>query len=94
MQHSSRVELRLFHTTEPLSFVAFDLLGLLLKSKYYNVHVIVVTDCFIKLTGVIPLKYTTFRAVKNVFLQYREYAYSISDCLLSDDGPQFTARYL
>ena len=92
-QYRSRRELRLFPATEPLSFVALDLLGPLPKSKSGHEHVLVITDRFTKFTRAIPLKSTTSQTVTDAFLQYWAYAYGVPDRLLSDNGPQFTARY-
>ena len=69
-QSRSRRELRLFPTTEALSFVILDLFGPLLKPKSDHEHVIVVTDHFTKFTRAIHLKSTTSHSVIYAFLQY------------------------
>ena len=93
MQYRSHRELRLFLATEHFSFVALEQLGPLPRSKSGHTHLLMVADIFNKFTRAIPLKSTTSQAVKDASLQYWAHAYCIPDRLLSDNGPQFTARY-
>ena len=92
-QYRPRRELRLFPATEPLSFVALDLLGVLPKSKTGHDYVLVITDRFTEFMRAIPLKSTTSQTVIDTFLTYGAYAYGLPDRLLSENSPQFTARY-
>ena len=92
-QYRPRRELRLLPATEPRAFVVLDLLGPLPKSTTGHDHVLVITDRFTKFTSTIPLKSTTSQMIIDAFLTYWAYAYELSDRVLSENGPQFTARY-
>lgn len=43
-------KLQLFPAARPLDFVANNILGPFLKTKLRNYHVVIVTDCYAKLT--------------------------------------------
>ena len=92
-RYRSRRKLRLFSATEPLLFVAFDLLGPLLKFNTCHEHILVITDRLTKLTHAIPLKSLTSQAVIYAFLTSWIYAYGLPDRVQSDNVPQFTACY-
>ncbi|CDF40922.1 unnamed protein product [Chondrus crispus] len=86
-------DLKLFPAAGPLDFVAMDLLGPLLKTAHGNRHVLVMTDRFTKLTRSIPLRTTTASVVANAFLDNWVYVYGAPRYVLTDNGPQFAAKF-
>ena len=85
--------LKLFPAAGPLEFVAMDLLGPLPKTKSGHVYVLVITDRFSKLTRAIPLGSTTASSVAKAFLEHWVYVYGVPNYLLTDNGPQFAAKF-
>ena len=85
--------LKLFPATGPLEFVAMDLLGPLSKTKNGNRFILVITDRFSKFTRSIPLRTTTAASVAKAFLDHWVYAYGAPQYLLTDNGPQFIAKF-
>ena len=67
-QYRAPRELHLFTASEPLSFIALDLLSPLPKSQNGHEHVLIMTDRFTKFTRTIPLKSTTSECVTDTFL--------------------------
>ena len=86
-------DLKLFPAAGPLEFVAMDLLGPLPKTAHGNQHVLVITDRFSKLTRSIPLRTTTASVVANAFLDNWVYVYGAPRYVLTDNGPQFAAKF-
>ncbi|CDF32918.1 unnamed protein product [Chondrus crispus] len=86
-------DLKLFPAAGPLQFVAMDLLGPLPKTAHGNQHVLVITDRFSKLTRSIPLRTTTASVVANAFLDNWVYVYGAPRYVLTDNGPQFAAKF-
>ena len=70
-----------------------DLLGPLPKTAHGNQHVLVITDRFSKLTRSIPLRTTTASVVANAFLDNWVYVYGVPRYVLTDNGPQFAAKF-
>ena len=86
-------DLKLFPAAGPLEFVAMDLLGPLPKTTHGNRHVLVMTDRFTKLTRSIPLRTTTASVVASAFLDHWVYPYGAPRYVLTDNGPQFAAKF-
>ena len=70
-----------------------DLLGPLPKTVHGNGHVLVMPDRFTKLTRSIPLRTTTASVVANAFLDNWVYVYGATRYVLTDNGPQFAAKF-
>ena len=92
-QYRARRGLRLFPAAEPNSFVAIDLLGPLSNSSTGHEYILLITDRFTKFTWAILLRSKSSQAVTDTFLTHWAYSYGIPDRILSDNDPQFTARY-
>ena len=71
-----------------------DLLCPLPKTAHGNRHVLVMTDRFTHLTRSIPLQTTTASVVANAFLDNWVYVYGGPRYVLTDNGPQFAAKFL
>ena len=67
--------------------------GALPKTAHGNQHVLVITDRFSKLTRSIPLRTTTASVVANAFLDNWVYVYGAPRYVLTDNGPQFAAKF-
>ena len=85
--------LSLFPARAPLEFIAIDILGELIKTARGNRFLLVITDRFSKLVRTVPLKRITARAVAQAFVTHWVFSYGPSVILLSDNGPQFTAKF-
>ena len=85
--------LKIFPAAGPLEFVAMDLLGPLPKTKSGHTYVLVITDRFTKLTRAVPLGSTKAPAVAQAFLENWVYVYGAPNFLLTDNGPQFVAKF-
>ena len=84
--------MKLFPATEPLEFVAIDLLGPLLRSSTGHRFILVITDRFSKLVRAVPLKNIRGLTVARAFLENWILQYGAPLRLLSDNGTQFTAK--
>ena len=84
---------KLFPAAGPLEFVAMDLLDSLPKTAHGNQHVLVITDRFSNLTRSIQLRTTTASVVANAFLDNWVYVYGAPPYILTDNGPQFAAKF-
>jgi hypothetical protein len=90
----SRVNnMQLFTAQNPLEFVAIDILGPLPKTAHGNRFLLVISDRFSKLTRTIPMRTTTALAVEKAFCTHWVFSYGPPRYLLSDNGPQFTAKF-
>ena len=85
--------MRLFSTTCPLEFLAMDLLGPLRRTHQGNEYVLVITDRCTKLCRSVPLRNTKAVTVATVFLYLWAYAYGVPSYVLTDNGPQFAAKF-
>ncbi|CDF32213.1 unnamed protein product [Chondrus crispus] len=92
-QYRQQKKLTLFPAAGPLEFVAMDLYGPLPKTPHGNRHILVITDRFTKLCRAIPLRTTQAQQVAQTFLDAWVYPYGMPDTLLTDNGPQFTAKF-
>lgn len=89
---SHQSPMKLFPATEPLEFVAIDILGPLPRSTKGHQYILVITDRFTKLTRVTPLHSITAIAVAKAFIDDWVFSYGAPARLLSDNGSQFTAK--
>ena len=85
--------LRLFPATRPLESLAIDILGLLPKTKAGKRFLLVITDRFTKLTQVVALRTVTAYTVAVAFCEAWVFKYGVLRSLLSDNGPQFNAKF-
>ena len=92
-QHRWQKKLTLFPAAGPLEFVAMDLYGPLPKATHGNRPILVITDRFTKLCRAIPLQTTQAHQVAQAFLDAPVYPYGMPNTLLTDNGPQFTAKF-
>ena len=88
----NRKHMTLFPATAPLECVSIDILGEFLHTKRRNCFFLVINDRFSKLTRTVPLRKITAAEVANAFVNNWVFTYSPPVYLLSDNGPQFTAR--
>ena len=86
-------DMKPFPAARPLAFVAMDPLGPLPKTAHGNQFVLVITDRFSKLTRSIALRTTTAAVVANAFLDNWVYVYGAPQYVLTDNGPQFAAKF-
>ena len=70
-----------------------DLYGPLLKNLHGNRHVLFITYRFTKLCRSIPLRTTQAHQVAQAFLDAWVYPCGMPNILLTDNGPQFTAKF-
>lgn len=85
--------LKLFPASRPLESVAIDILGPLVKSARGHRFLLVIACRFSKFTRVVPLVRTTALAVAKAFVKNWVFAYGAPATLLSDNGPQFAAKF-
>jgi hypothetical protein len=85
--------MQLFTASEPLEFVAIDILGPLPKTPNGNQYLLVMSDRFSKLVKTEPLKRITATAVAEAFTVSWVFSYGPPKLLLSDNGTQFNARF-
>lgn len=79
--------------TSPLESVAIDILGPLPKSKRGRKYLLVVMGRITKLTQVVTLRTVTANTVAVAFCEAWIFKYGVPKMLLSDNGPQFSARF-
>ena len=85
--------LKLFPATSPLESIGIDILGPLPKSKKGRKYLLVITDRFIKLTQIVALRSFTAYAIAVAFCEASVSKYGVPRTLLSDNDPQFSARF-
>ena len=85
--------LKLFPATRPLESLSIDILGPLPKAKGGKQYLLVITDRFTKLTQVVALKTVNAYTVATAFSDAWVFKYGIPRSLLSDNGPQFNAKF-
>jgi hypothetical protein len=69
-----------------------DILGPLPRTKHGNRFLLVISDRYSKVTKTIPLRIVTALSVARAFCDHRAYVYGPPVSLLTDIGPQFTAK--
>lgn len=84
--------LKLFPAKEPLTEVAIDILGPLVRTTQGNRFTLVMTDRFSKLVRCIPLHRITVLSVASGFIGTWVTAYGPPDSLLSDQVTQFMSK--
>jgi transposase InsO family protein len=85
--------LKLFSAEGPLESVAMDILGPLPRTKHENRFLLVITDRYSKVTKTITLRVVTALSAARAFLDHWVYAHGAPLSLLTDNGPQFTAKF-
>jgi transposase InsO family protein len=85
--------LKLFPASEPLEYVSIDILGPLPKTDHGNRFLLVLTDRFSKLTRTVPLRTTSAFVVAKAFCDHWVFVYGPPRYVLTDNGPQFTAKF-
>ena len=85
--------LKLFPATAPLESICIDILRPLPKSKKGRKYLLLITDRFAKLTQVVALRSFTAYVVAVAFCEASVFKYGVPKPLLSDNGPQFSARF-
>jgi transposase InsO family protein len=85
--------LKLFPASAPLEYVAINIHGPLPKTSHGNRFLLVMTDRFSKLTRTVPLRTTTALVCARAFCDHWVYAYGAPRHVLTDNGPQFTAKF-
>jgi transposase InsO family protein len=84
---------KLFPATEPLEYVAMDILGPLPKTEHGHRFLLVICDRFSKLTRTVPLRSTSALVVAKAFCEHWVLVYGLPRYLLTDNGTQFTAKF-
>lgn len=85
--------LKLFPASEPLEYVAVDILGPLPKTEHGNRFLLVMTDRFSKLTRTVPLRSISAFTVAKAFCDQWVFVYGAPRYVLTDNGTQFTAKF-
>jgi hypothetical protein len=83
----------LFSAKGPLESVAMDILGPLPRTKHGNRFLLVIADRYSKVTKTIPLRTVTALSVSRASCDHWAYVYGPHVSLLTDNGPQFTAKF-
>jgi hypothetical protein len=86
-------KLKLFPAKGPIESVAMDILGPLPRTKHGNRFLLVISDRFSKVTKTVPLRTVTALSVARAFCDHWVYSYGPPLSLLTDNGPQFTAKF-
>ena len=86
-------EIKLFTPKAPLEFVAIDILGELITTKWGNHDILVISDRYSKLVRTVPLKNITAAHIAQAFVHNWVFLHGPPVRLLSDNGTQFTARF-
>ena len=85
--------IQLFPANRPMELVAMDILGPLPRTKHGNRFLLFIADRFKKVTITVPLRTVTALAVAKAFCDRWVYVYGPPISLLTDNGPQFTAKF-
>ena len=86
--------MRLFPSLQPFEQVALDLLGPLPKTPRGNQHILVMSCRFSKLTQIVPLRSATANTVASAFFVHWVTKYGPPKQTLTDNGPQFAAKFM
>jgi Integrase core domain/Chromo (CHRromatin Organisation MOdifier) domain len=70
-----------------------DILGPLPRTKHGNRFLLVIADRYTKVTRTVPLRTVTALSVARAFVDQWVYVYGPPVSLLTDNGPQFTAKF-
>jgi transposase InsO family protein len=85
--------LKLFPAKGPLESVTIDILGPFPRTKHDNRFLLVIADRYYKVTKTIPLRTVTALSVSRAFCDHWAYVYGPLVSLLTDNGPQCTAKF-
>jgi Integrase core domain/Integrase zinc binding domain len=85
--------LKLFPANGPLKSVAVDILGPLPRTKHGSRFLLVISDRYSKVTKTVPLRTVTALSVARAFCDHWAYVYGPPVSLLTENGPQFTAKF-
>lgn len=91
---TSSTQLKLFPAASPQEDVAMDLLGELITTPRGKKNILVMTDRFTKLVRVVELSTTRGIDIARAFVRDWVFVYGPPNTILTDNGPQFTARFL
>ena len=86
--------LKLFPARAPLTDIAMDILGPLLKSKTHNKFLLVIVDRFTKLVRTTPLRKVSSYEVAKAFVNDWCFVYGPPQTVLTDNGSQFASKSL
>jgi hypothetical protein len=86
--------LKLFPASETLEYVEVDVLGPLPKTEHGNRFLLVMTGRFSKLTRTVPLRSISAFKVARAFCEKRVFVYGAPRYVLTDNGTQFSAKFL
>jgi transposase InsO family protein len=70
-----------------------DILGPLPRTKHGNRFLLVIADRYTLVTRPVPLRTVKALSVARAFVDQRAYVYDPPVSLLTDNGPQFTAKF-
>jgi RNase H-like domain found in reverse transcriptase/Integrase zinc binding domain/Integrase core domain len=84
--------LKLFPASEPLEYIAVDILGPLPKTEHGNQFLLVITDRFSKLTRTVPLRSISAFMVARYFCEQWVFVNGAPRYVLTDNGTQVTAK--
>lgn len=76
-----------------MRYVGIDILGPLRKSKQDNQFVVVMTDRYTNLTKPIQTTNTNANTVARIFIEYWVASFGIPYKVVTDNGPQFVAKF-
>jgi transposase InsO family protein len=85
--------LQIFAANGPMESVAMDILGPLPRTTHGNTFLLVIADRFSKVTITVPLRTVTALSVATAFCDRWVYVYGPPISLLTDNGPQFAAKF-
>jgi Integrase zinc binding domain/Integrase core domain len=86
--------LQLFPAKGQLESVAMDILGPFPRTKHGNRFLLVFADRHTKVTRTVPLRTVTALSVARAFVNQWVYVYGPPLSLITDNGPQFTAKFV
>lgn len=92
-QYRHKGRLKFFSAKGILEIVAMEIIEPLPKTLHGNLYVLVITDCYSKLTTVIPTSKTAASHVANPFLNLWIVTFGVPTYLLADNGPQFACMF-
>ena len=86
--------MKLFMARAPLEDVAMDLVGEFVTTPRGNKWLLVIVDRFTKLVRTVPMKNTEAYDVAKAFVTHWVFTYGPPVSVLTDNGPQFIARFM
>jgi hypothetical protein len=82
-----------FPANGPLESVALDILGPLPRTRHGNRFLLVISDRYSKVTKTVPLRTFTAFLVARAICDHWAYVYGPPVSFLTDNGPQFAAKF-